>query len=183
MNKNNLILFFTLLVLAVASRWFSHLWNFTLIGGIAYFAGSYFKNKAYSVSLVFSALLMSDWFIGFHNQMLVVYGAFLAYVFLGTLVNLKSAKLKIYGFSISASLLFYVITNFSVWYEGILYPQTINGLFDCYAAAIPFYRNQFLGDLLATVMLFEVVPVILTKNIQGNRSGISDNASSERSNY
>lgn len=183
MNKNNLIVFVTLLILAVASRWFSHLWNFTLIGGVAYFAGSYFKNKGYAVALLFSSLLISDWFIGFHNQMLVVYFAFLAYVLLGSFVNLKSAKLKIYGFCISASLIFYFITNFAVWYEGQLYPQTLSGLFNCYVMAIPFYRNQFLGDLLATGLLFELAPLLLTKLALDNHSETSDNVSLERKNY
>lgn len=178
-----MIVFFTLLVLAVASRWFSHLWNFTLIGGVAYFAGSYFKNKTYSVALVLSSLLISDWFIGFHNQMLVVYGAFLLYVYFGTFVAVKSSQLKIFGISISASFMFYVITNFSVWYEGILYPVTINGLFDCYVNAVPFYRNQVLADFLTTVLLFRLAPIFLTNYVQGNRSETSDNVNSARNNY
>jgi hypothetical protein len=35
-----------------------------------------------------------------------------------------------------------------------LYPGTIDGLAACFAAAIPFYQNQVVGDAFYTVAIF-----------------------------
>jgi hypothetical protein len=47
-----------------------------------------------------------------------------------------------------------VLTNFGVWAIDNLYPKTTAGLVDCYVAAIPFFRNMLLGDLLYSALLF-----------------------------
>jgi hypothetical protein len=41
-----------------------------------------------------------------------------------------------------------------VWATGRLYPGTLAGLAACFAAAIPFYQNQALGDVFYTVAIF-----------------------------
>jgi hypothetical protein len=35
-----------------------------------------------------------------------------------------------------------------------MYPKTAAGLLACYIAAIPFFRNMLVGDLLYTAILF-----------------------------
>ena len=47
-----------------------------------------------------------------------------------------------------------VLTNFGVWGIDNLCPKTTAGLVDCYVAAIPFFRNMLLGDLLYSALLF-----------------------------
>jgi hypothetical protein len=41
-----------------------------------------------------------------------------------------------------------------VWLAGGLYPRTLSGLTACYVAAIPFFRNSIVGDLLYSAALF-----------------------------
>ena len=53
-----------------------------------------------------------------------------------------------------SSISFFVTTNFMVWATGHLYPHTTAGLAECFAASLPFYRNQVLGDAFYTVALF-----------------------------
>jgi hypothetical protein len=53
-----------------------------------------------------------------------------------------------------SAILFFVITNFGVWAMGHLYPQMPAGLVDCYVAAIPFFRNTLLSNLLYSALLF-----------------------------
>ena len=154
-NKNTLIVFVVLFTLVLLSRWSSHLWNFTLVGGAFIFAGSYFQDKKIAVALILSSMLASDFIIGFHNQMLSVYFAFLVMMALGFWLKSDSGRLKIFGFSLAGSFLFYVITNFAVWMGGGLYPMTFEGLIQCYVMAIPFYRNQLLGDVISTLVFFE----------------------------
>lgn len=155
-NKNTIIVFVTLFLLAVLSRWVSHLWNFTLVGGAFIFAASYFSDKKISVVLMLVTMLVSDYIIGFHSQMISVYLGYLAMLGFGFMLNTQSNRLKILGYSFVGTLAFYLITNFGVWLEGALYPKTLAGLIDCYVMAIPFYRNQLISDILSAALFFEV---------------------------
>jgi hypothetical protein len=58
------------------------------------------------------------------------------------------------GVVVASSLLFFVATNFAVWYFGSLYTHDASGLFECYIAAIPFFKFTLLGDLMWTAVLF-----------------------------
>lgn len=159
-NKNTIAVFITLLLLTVLSRWVSHLWNFTLLGGAFLFAGAYFQDKKIAVALMLSSMLISDFVIGFHDQMLVVYFAYFITVALGFLLTTSASRLKILGFSVLGSFSFYVITNFAVWYQGALYPMTLSGLIDCYVMGLPFYRNQLISDVASTFAFFEIAKLV-----------------------
>ena len=155
-NKNTILVFVTLFLLAVLSRWVSHLWNFTLVGGAFIFAAAYFTDKKVSVMLMLITMLVSDYIIGFHSQMISVYSGYLVMLGLGFMLSLQSSRLKILGYSFAGTLAFYLITNFGVWFEGQLYPKTLAGLIECYIMGLPFYRNQLMSDVLSSVLFFEV---------------------------
>ncbi len=159
-NKNTILVFITLLLLTISSRWVSHIWNFTLLGGAFLFAGAFFQDKKISVLLMLSSMLISDFIIGFHDQMLSVYLSYLIIVSLGFFLLPNSSRLRILSFSVLGSLSFYVLTNFAVWYQGELYPLTFDGLINCFTMAIPFYRNQILSDVISSVAIFEAVKLM-----------------------
>lgn len=167
-NKNStaIIVFATLFLLAVLSRWVGHFWNFTLLGGAFLFAGAYFTDKKIAVLLMLAVMLVSDLVIGFHDQMPIVYFSYLVVVALGFLMNPQSSRLKILGYSVLGSFAFYVLTNFAVWYQGALYPMTFSGLIECYVMGIPFYRNQIISDVAASFGFFEIakrIPSLVTQ--------------------
>ncbi len=54
----------------------------------------------------------------------------------------------------SNAVIFYLVTNFSVWAGDPLYPKTWTGLIACYTAAIPFFRNSLIGDFSFVAALF-----------------------------
>ena len=56
--------------------------------------------------------------------------------------------------SLASSVLFYLVTNFSVWPGNALYSQDLSGLISSYIAGIPFFRNQVLGDLFYSAVFF-----------------------------
>ena len=56
--------------------------------------------------------------------------------------------------TLAGSVLFFVWTNFGVWAFWNLYPHTLEGLVACYTAAIPFFRNTLLGDVVYSTALF-----------------------------
>jgi hypothetical protein len=47
----------------------------------------------------------------------------------------------------------FIISDFGVWL-GSLYPHTWQGLTTCYVAALPFLRNELMGDLFYSGLLF-----------------------------
>lgn len=170
-NKTSIIVFVTLFLLAVLSRWVSHQWNFTVLGGAFLLAGAYFADKKISVLLMLMVLLISDAVIGFHTQMPAVYFSYLLVVVLGFLLKINSARYKVFGCALLGSALFFLITNFAVWYSGALYPMTLQGLKDCYIMGLPFYRNQLVGDLMSSLIFFEVarrvlVPMAVSESAQ-----------------
>jgi hypothetical protein len=181
-NLQSVFIFISLITLAVLSRTMSHSWNFTVLGGVALFAGAYFQNKTTSFVLIFLSLVISDAVIGFHNQMASVYLSYFLIVGLGTFLKTGSSRLNILGTSLLGSSLFFLITNFSVWFEGSLYPQNFHGLIQSYIMGEPFFRYQFFSDLLATVILFETAKAV-TKYVPDSRSETSGIVNSERSNY
>ncbi len=158
-HSTTILVFITLFLLAFFSRLISHAWNFTLIGAVALFAGAYFANKSVSIGLIILSLFVSDAVIGFHNQMPAVYGSYLLIVALGFILDRndsKNSRFKILGLSILGSSLFFLITNFSVWYQGTFYAANFQGLVECYLMGVPFFKNQFASDVIGSLVLFEV---------------------------
>lgn len=79
---------------------------------------------------------------------------------MGMLLRRNQAPLRIFGASLATAVSFFVISNFAVWAVWNMYPKTLDGLMLCYAAAIPFFRNELVSDVLFTAVLFSVPAVI-----------------------
>ncbi len=154
-----------LMILAAAlSRLLPHPFNFTPIGAMALFGAAYFSNKKLAFILPFAAMWLSDLWI---NNLMYdnggtfqwmgsawVYGSFIMISMLG-LIALKRVRVgAVLGTSLLASILFFLITNFSVWYGSVAYPKSIAGLMLCYEAGIPFFWNTLAGDLFYCAVLF-----------------------------
>jgi hypothetical protein len=100
-------------------------------------------------------MFISDWFIGFYSPgiMLSVYLSFALIALIG--IAIKKARPAMVIFSaLGSSLLFFIVTNFSVWFFANWYVHSVTGLFNCYIAAIPFFRNTMLGDLFFSGLVF-----------------------------
>jgi len=143
-----------LICFAALSRFVPHPDNFTPIAAMALFGGVYF-DKRYAFVVPLAAMVVSDFFIGFHNTIPYVYGSFVLAGLIGIWLKNHKSLGWIIGASLSSSVLFFVVTNFGVWVSGG-YPQNFAGLVGCYVAAIPFFRNTVLGDLIYVAVLFGV---------------------------
>ena len=142
-----------ILILAFA-RLIPHPPNFTPIIAVAIVSGYFFKNINLSLLTLLIAMLISDLFIGFYENMIFVYVSLLLITFvfhkISNKINFKN--LFIYGFA--GSVIFFVISNFGVWALGspgvqdIAYEKSLNGLIQCYILAIPFFGNTFLSTLI-----------------------------------
>ena len=56
--------------------------------------------------------------------------------------------------SLTGSLVFFLVSNYSTFAETALYPKTAAGLMACYTAGLPFLQNTILGDLFYSAVLF-----------------------------
>lgn len=79
---------------------------------------------------------------------------------IGTLLRQNTRPLRIAGAALAASIGFFLVSNFAVWLAWTMYPHSLNGLYLCYAAALPFFRNQFLSDALFTAVMFGVPALV-----------------------
>ena len=143
-----------LILILVFARLIPHPPNFTPIIAVAIVSGYFFKNINLSLLTLLVAMLISDLFIGFYENVIFVYASLLLITFafhkISKKINFKN--LFIYGFA--GSLVFFVISNFGVWALGspgvydVAYDKNLSGLIECYILAIPFFGNTFLSTLI-----------------------------------
>ena len=149
-SKNEIITVSIMVAIAAATRFLPHPPNFTAIGGMALFGAATLTNKKLAFIVPIMAMLISDLFIpnGFD---LSVYTAFIAIAALGLFIsNIKGPMPVIVG-SISASVIFFAISNFGVWASQAMYTKNAIGLISCFEAAIPFFPNTLAGDLFLKI--------------------------------
>jgi len=118
------------------SRFFSLLPNFSLVGSFGFFQ----VNPIY----YFLQLVVFDFFFGgYYQGWFFTYLGFSAYWLFGRVAGSRISRQVL--FLPVASLAFYLLSNFGVWWYW--YPHTLFGLLTCYVLGVPFYRNTLLGDL------------------------------------
>ena len=144
---------FGLIGLGIVSRLVPHPWNATPVMAIALFAGAHLP-KRWAILLPLAIVAASDLLIGWHNTVPFTWGAFALTGLLGWWVRQRPSPTRIIGGALAGSCLFFLMTNFGVWVLGELYPRTVAGLWQCYVAAVPFFRGTLLGDLVYTVAIF-----------------------------
>ncbi|MFT5167465.1 MAG: hypothetical protein ACI8P3_002703 [Saprospiraceae bacterium] len=185
MNKekrnSRLAILIVMIIAAACFRFIKMPPNFSPITGIALFGAAYFSRKYLALIVPFLILWISNlvldnvfyaqWYEGFQwfSQPLV-FVAFGGIVLLGFVFLKKVNFYRIIGASLTASVLFFLVTNFGVWLGSPTYPQSFSGLILCYAAGIPFitnpgaehyfFLNTVFGDLMFTVGLFGVFELI-----------------------
>jgi hypothetical protein len=159
----------TLMILAAAfSRLIPHAWNFTAIGAAALFGAAYFSNRIIAFVIPLLSLWLSDIvmnntiYSSFNGNKLWLFPDTFPWYYLGfimvTLVGfglLKKVKISsVIGASISASVIFFLVSNFGSWIGNVAYPQNASGLIACYTAGIPFFWSTVAGDLFYCGLLF-----------------------------
>ncbi len=166
MKKNIIEKFIVVAILVsigIAYRIFDFPPNFSPIMAISMFGAYYYKNYWFFL-LPLTIMLVSDFYIGFYEWriMLSVYGSIALISFFGLKVKRKYSTLNIVQWSLLSSLLFFVVSNFSVWLFGSWYPHNIYGLGECFYLAIPFFRNTMLGDLFFNGAFFGAYALLLS---------------------
>lgn len=167
-KRLKIILAITLVILGVSGRVLPHIWNFAPIVAIGLFAGVYLGRK-YALLLPLASMLIGDIFIGFYDLKLMffVYGSFALAGGVGYLIRNHKNVFTISAASLSASTIFYIITNWAVWQFSPFYEKTAEGLILSYTLALPFFRGALVGDLFYTFLFFGVYEAALYLARQG----------------
>ena len=142
-----------ILILAFA-RLIPHPPNFTPVIAVALISGYFFKNINLSLLILLVAMLLSDLFIGFYENMIFVYASLLLITFVFHKISKKINFKNLFIYCFAGSLIFFIFSNFGVWALGspgvldVVYERNLSGLVECYILAIPFFGNTFLSTLI-----------------------------------
>lgn len=146
--------------------------NFSPIGALALFGGCYFMNRTKSYTFPLLILLLSDLvlmqtvYLEYRSGILYenwywTYGSFAVMVLLGEVLLKKVSFKSVIMASFAAAFAHFVISNFGVWFwggtnlfTGMPYTRDWSGLLNCYMAAIPYFKNTLLGNLIFGALLF-----------------------------
>ena len=55
---------------------------------------------------------------------------------------------------------FWIVSDFAVWAGSDMYPHTLGGLISCFAAAIPFYRNDVMATSIVLGAAFAIEAMV-----------------------
>lgn len=163
-KQNAYLLLITALAFAGAlSRLVPHPMNFAPITALALLGGFYFQKSWQAFLIPMSALILSDLFLEPYSYVWAVYGSF----FLITLASYLPPKNLSWGkklaFIIPSTFFFFFVTNSAYFFQGGLYPLTIQGYVTCLAAGIPFLKNALAGDLFYGVVLLGVAELLQSR--------------------
>ncbi|MDR9416627.1 MAG: DUF6580 family putative transport protein [Gracilimonas sp.] len=167
MNKKRFLVLSGFILIAALSRIVPHPYNFAPLGAMSLFGAAYFTNKKLSFLLPLAAFFVSDLlvnnilfasyydgFVLFTPGFYWMYGSVALIVVAGIFI-LKKVNLKnVIAGSLTASIIFFVVTNFGAWLGSPIYPQSLSGLLMSYSAGIPFFHYTIAGDLIYSGVMF-----------------------------
>jgi len=136
------------------ARLFPHIPNFTPIGALFLLSGTYFKKTYILIPAII--LISSDFFIGFYDVkiMATVYGSFVLMGLIGFYLKKNRNFVSIASGALLGSFVFFLTTNYAVWFFGSWYPGNFSGLAASYIMAVPFFKNSLMGDMFYTLLFF-----------------------------
>jgi len=154
-NSSRTSLIVSLVALAAFSRLIPHPPNLAAVGAVGLFAGASLGHKWLSLLVPLAAMFLSDLVLGLSWMSFVIYGAMSLYVVAGWWAGSGIQLGRLVVASLFGSAMFFLITNFACWWA--MYEHSSAGLMTCYVAAIPFFQNTLLGDLVYSTALFGVL--------------------------
>ena len=171
LNWTNILVAF---IVTLLSHFLPHSWGWTpavAIGTVL----SYFYGYRILIPIRL-AHLCSDLFFGMYDAfaMIGTYCGYLSAAAFGLIVK-KGDVLSYFANGLMGSIAFFSLSNFGVWLTPY-YEHTLNGMAQCYTAAIPFWRGQFVSDLLlvsATALMFFWKPKFASSTLKTRKAGFT----------
>lgn len=151
-NDLSLLLVAALSLFIFLSRWLPHQPNLTPVIALCLFAGFLARGQVYGFLLPLSALVASDWLIGFYPGWGFTYVSLVGVLLAGAF--LRPQLSSFIGFGLGGAILFFLGSNYGVWMSSQMYPPTFGGLLNCYQMGIPFFRSTVTGTLFFMTLFY-----------------------------
>ncbi len=179
------MLAYLILVLAALSRLLPHAlhgtgMNITAVGaGLLFFGARRPRLEAVVGAVVMAVtdvyLTRVVYGYPFHpRSYLVTWCWYAAAALIGSSLLRRVTALRVIAVVFASATSFFLLSNFMVWFGSHrLYPHTVSGLEACYAAALPFYRNDLLstGCFCAVLFGLPVLAVRLNTAMRRQKAG------------
>ena len=167
------------LPLTFAQSWMAdyRVWNASVIGALGLFAAArlgFWQGVAFTAV----AIALKDVCLYFTTEWWQPYPLswlyFTGYVLIGWVFLRRSASVgRAVGVGLGAGLAFFFVSNFVAWLEQAYpYGYSLQGLVDCYIAAIPFAHGTFTGDVCFTAAFFGAHAVLSRAYFPAERVGV-----------
>jgi len=156
------MLAYVFLLIAVAVRFLPHPLAFTPVGAALLYFGARGSRKM--LWLPIAALAASDVYLTIvHYGYPLTPDHFITWIWYAGILLLGVAALgrnprplALGAAALGTAVSFFLASNFAVWAVWNMYPKTLSGLMMCYAAALPFFRNELASDLFFTAVMFAI---------------------------
>ena len=164
-NKNALHYFLIILIsigILILFRFVPHPPNFTPVIAMAFYLPVFFG--MWCIPFLILAFAITDFFIGFHSLLFWTWGSL---ALIGLISKYSNRILSRLFLSFVGAIIFFIISNFGVWVLGspglnnMPYERSLDGLIQCYIAAIPFFGNTFLSTIIfaySAIYIYKALP-------------------------
>lgn len=149
------------------SRLLPHPPNFTAVGAIAIFGGTFFSSRwlawvipvlaVWFTDIILNNIIYSAYYDGFvlmSNNLIFTAAALIIIAFFARGILQKITAGRVAGVSLGASAIFFLISNFGAWASSAIYTKDLAGLLSAYTAGLPFFLNTLAGDLFFCTLMF-----------------------------
>ncbi len=155
------MLAYIFVILAVAVRLLPHPFAFTPVGASLLFFGA--RAPRHRAWIPLALLAGSDLYLTiFHYgypfswDHFVTWAWYACILLLGGALRNNARPLRVLGASLIMAVSFFLVSNFAVWAAWDMYPHNLAGLMTSYVAAVPFFRNELISDVLFSAVMFGI---------------------------
>jgi hypothetical protein len=156
---------YLLSLVGVLSHAIPHMWlPLSAVGGSLLYFGA--RRPLWQGIVPVAALAASDYYLTtrVYNFPFAVQGYLLTWAWYAAVIVLGAILLRqrttvarVVSATLLASTSFFVVSNYAVWFgQTGMYPRTFAGLMTCYAAGLPFYRNDLVSTAIVAGLAFGI---------------------------
>ena len=163
---------YLLTILALIGHALPHAWlPFTAVGGSLLCFGA--RRPAWQAIFPVGLLAIGDYYTTVHvynfpfalQDYVVTWAWYAAVIALGAiLLRSHTSVLRVASATVLSATSFFVVSNYVCWALPGLYPHTLAGLEACYAAGLPFYRNDLVSTAIVAGLVFGI-PAMMRQDI------------------
>ncbi len=152
----DLALVIFLVAFDAVARLLPHAPGFLPVAASALFAGRMLRIPGLAIVVPVAAMALSSPLLGAEDWRIlaVIYAAIAVPALAGMWLRKHPGAAMTVAAMVACSLIFFAASNFAVWAFGGMYAHTLDGLAQCYVAALPFLDKTVMGDLFWTAVLF-----------------------------